>query len=151
MARLDRGLPPHTHSYNWAPGSAKRDVLVLVVEPDDDSRALLRMLLESSGFTVAECHDSDRLIDEITRLRPHLIVLEERLPRVDGRTACQRLRGAAEDIRHTPVILISSSSDPSSVRLAFDAGCTLHFVKPVDIHDLMDAATELAAGPQALA
>jgi CheY-like chemotaxis protein len=118
--------------------------LVLIVEPDEDSRLLLRLVLASGGLTVAECSDGAGVVDEIERLRPDLVILEERLARVDGRTACRRLRDAAENIRHTPVIFISSSSEASSARLAFEAGCTLYFIKPFDLQELMDATTELS-------
>jgi CheY-like chemotaxis protein len=128
---------------------AARTPLVLVVDADDDSRALMRRVLEISGLIVVECHEGERVVDEVARLRPDLIVLEELLPHVDGRMACRQLRRAAGDIRHTPVIFTSSSSSPSSARLAFEAGCTLYFTKPFDIEELMRAATELVKRPRA--
>jgi CheY-like chemotaxis protein len=121
----------------------ERVTLVLIVEPDEDSRLLLRLLFETGGLTVSECSDGARVVDEIERLRPDLVILEERLAQVNGRTACRRLRDAAESIRHTPVIFISSSSEASSARLAFEADCTLYFIKVFDPQELMDAATEL--------
>lgn len=104
----------------------------------------MRLVLESTGLVVAECHEGERVVEEVARLRPDLVVLEERLPYIDGRMACRQLRRAAEDIRHTPVIFTSSSSSASSARLAFEAACTLYFIKPLDIEELMDAAAELA-------
>ena len=147
MLRLHSGVTADTRPSEWTPvpGPAGRFPLALVVEPDADSRALLRLLLESGGLTVAECNEGERVVDEIDRLRPDVIILEERLSHVDGRTACRRLRSAAEDIRHTPVIFTTSSSSSSSARLAFEAGCTLYFIKPFDIQELMDAVTELVA------
>lgn len=122
---------------------ARRAPLVLAVDPHEDSRGLLRLLFETGGLRVAECGGGERVVDEIARLRPDLIILEERLPQIDGRTVCRQLRSASESIRHTPVIFTSSSSQPSSRHLAFEAGCTLYFVKPIDIQELTRAATAL--------
>lgn len=123
--------------------STPRAPLVLVVDPNDDSRALMRVVFETGGLAVAEHHQGRGVIDEVARLCPDLIVLEEWLPHVDGHTACHQLRRAAETIRHTPVIFISSSSSLLSARRAFEAGCTLYFIKPVDIHEVRAAAIEL--------
>jgi CheY-like chemotaxis protein len=137
-----------TRPYRWAPapaqaGRAPLAHLVLVVEPHEDSRSVMRVVFEDAcGFAVAEC-EGERVIEECERLNPALIILAERLPRVDGRTVCRSLREAAEHIRHTPVIFTSTSSTQSSERLAFEAGCTLYFVKPFDIVSLMTAAMEL--------
>lgn len=150
MMQLHGGVDGNTWPSEWILGPSGRGPLVLVVEPDEDSRALMRVLFETGGLTVAECSEGERVLDEIERLRPDLVILEERLPRVDGRAACRQLRNAAENIRHTPVIFISSSSAPSSARLAFEAGCTLYFIKPIDIQELQDAATELIIRTDAL-
>jgi CheY-like chemotaxis protein len=143
LVQLHSGVDGDTWPSEWVLGLRGRAPLVLIVEPDEDSRALMRLLFENGGLTVAECSEGERVLDEIARLRPDLVILEERLSCVDGRTVCRRLRNAAENIRHTPVIIISSSSEPSSARLAFEAGCSLCFIKPFDIEDLMDAASEL--------
>jgi DNA-binding response OmpR family regulator len=130
-------------------GAAARVPLVLLVEPHEDSREMMRVLFETGGLTVAEYYEGERMVDEIARLHPDLIIVEERLPHLDGRAACHRLRHAAEDIRHTPVIFTSSSSEASSAHLAFEAGCTLYFIKPFDIEELIAAATELVTRGQA--
>lgn len=139
-SRWDRD---ETWPCRWVLAPAGRAPLVLVVEPHEDSRSAMKLLFEACGLAVVEYDEGERLIEESERLCPDLIVLAERLPRVDGRMVCRQLRCAAENVRHTPVILISTSSAPTSARLAFEAGCTRYFVKPFDIEQLMTAATEL--------
>jgi DNA-binding response OmpR family regulator len=145
-----RGISDRPRASRWALGPAERDPVVLIIEPDEDTRDFMRILFETRGFAVEECIEGDRVVAAVERLRPDLIVLEERLPGTDGRTVCRQLRSAAEDIRHTPIIFVSASSAPSSESLALEAGCTRFFLKPFDIFQLMAAATELVSRLHAL-
>jgi CheY-like chemotaxis protein len=154
MVRLHAAVAADSQPLEWVPTSverpAQRAPLLLVVDSHDDSHALMRLLFETGGLRVSEWSDGERVVEEIARLQPDLIILEERLPHIDGRTACQRLRSASETIRHTPVIFTSSSSLPSPRQLAFEAGCTLYFVKPIDVQELMGAVIALLTAAAAL-
>jgi CheY-like chemotaxis protein len=119
------------------------EALALIVEDHEDTRLLLRLALEAEGFAVAECRDGLKAVDLIDRLRPEVVLLDGRLPSCDGWTVCHRIRNSIEDIRDTPIIFITATEGPVAEQRAFEAGCTLFFLKPFDIYSLVSAATEL--------
>jgi DNA-binding response OmpR family regulator len=115
----------------------------MVVEDDEDTRALLRVLFETAGFRVAECVEGDQVLPTIAALRPDLVVINGRLPGEDGWSVCHRLRRAEDGIKHTPVIFVSAGLSSSSEARAFEAGCNLFFPKPYNIYKLLLAVREL--------
>jgi CheY-like chemotaxis protein/nitrogen-specific signal transduction histidine kinase len=110
-----------------APGQP--EYRVLVVDDSDDSRSILRQLLEQVGFGVLEATGGQEAVDLHAIRKPHLILMDLRMPIMDGREAARRIRKAeggrrTEDGReiHTPIIALSagaiidgSLSDLSSV------------------------------------
>jgi two-component system, response regulator len=65
------------------------------------------------------------------RLRPDLILLDLRLPRVDGFEVLRRVK-ADEALRQVPVIVLTTSNAEADVRLAYERGASSYLVKPVD-------------------
>jgi len=60
---------------------------ILIVEDYDDSREVLRYLLESSGYSVIEATDGIEAVDKVKQYHPDLILMDISLPVVDGLTA----------------------------------------------------------------
>ena len=102
---------------------------VLVVDDGDDSRSVLRQLLEQVGFGVLEAAGGQEAVDLHAIHRPHLILMDLRMPVMDGHEAARRIRKAEDGRRteegreiRTPIIAVSagaiidgSLSDLSSV------------------------------------
>jgi CheY-like chemotaxis protein len=102
---------------------------VLVVDDSDESRSVLRQLLEQVGFGVLEAASGQEAVDLHAIRKPHLILMDLRMPVMEGHEAARRIRKAeggrrTEDGReiHTPIIAVSagaitdgSLSDLSSV------------------------------------
>ncbi len=80
---------------------------ILVVEDQDDNRALLCRLLKSAGFEVYEAIDGKRAIEGWARYRPHLIMMDLHMAVLDGYEAMRIIRaiesGAGQDILPTSV------------------------------------------------
>jgi two-component system chemotaxis response regulator CheY/two-component system phosphate regulon response regulator PhoB len=126
--------------------SVARKPVLLVIEDDEDTRDMLRVLFESGGFTVVEggSDNGGDVVAEIAAVRPDLIVLDGRLDgREDGWSICRRLRSCGEPIHAVPVIFASAAVFPDCQARAFEAGCNLFFTKPFDIYQLLSAAQEL--------
>ncbi|MEN3340308.1 MAG: hypothetical protein V7647_3984 [Acidobacteriota bacterium] len=92
---------------------------VLLVEDDEDTREVLRLILESDGIEVAVARDGLDALTRIGQLReqdprsPSVIVLDYMMPRCSGPQFRQR-QLADPDIADVPVILVSAVSDLSS-------------------------------------
>ena len=69
--------------------------------------------------------------DPKTRPQPHLILLDLRLPKVDGLAVLQRIKGDA-NLRGIPTVVLTTSSAESDMVKAYDSGAGSYLVKPVD-------------------
>ncbi len=114
--------------------SARR-AKVLVAEDHEDTRYLLRMLLEQWGFAVVEADDGFEAVRAAERERPDLILMDGGLPRLDGVAATRRLRGLPA-LSAVPIVFLSGHAGPQAQRDALDAGCNEYVVKPFNIAQL---------------
>lgn len=109
--------------------------LVLIVEDHEDTRFLLRRLLEMRGYRVAEAADGEDAVQQATALAPDLIVMDGSLPRMDGCGATRRIR-ERDELQVVPVVFLSGHAHPADREAAFAAGCCDYLVKPLDTKQL---------------
>jgi two-component system cell cycle response regulator DivK len=93
---------------------------ILVVEDQEDNRQILRDLLGSSGYELAEARDGEEALKAVAARRPDLILMDIQLPVMDGYEATRRIKAdpASRDI---PIIVITSyalSGDEGKARAA---------------------------------
>lgn len=83
--------------------------VVLIIEDDDDIRDILTVLLqEETAYQVLHAEDGLVALALVETILPHLIVLDYRLPGMDGRACLDRLR-TVPGLASTPTIFISAS------------------------------------------
>lgn len=118
--------------------------LILVVDDDDKSRKLVSEFLAVKGFAVDEAADGEEGIVCVARRRPALILLDMKMPRLDGIRTIKRLKGdpATADI---PVIMLSASAMENEKTAMREAGCHAILSKPVDLRALLTAVTDQLA------
>ena len=73
---------------------------------------------------------------------PLVILLDLKLPRVDGLEVLRRLR-ASDVSGNVPVVVLTSSSVESDIRAAYNAGANSYIVKPVNFEKFIDVATQI--------
>ena len=112
--------------------------VVLVVEDHDDTRFMLRVMLELRGHEVVEAADGEEAVSAAQRVRPGLVLLDGSLPRLDGLTAARRMRESKE-LRDVHIVMLSGRAEPDYRARALDAGCDAFLVKPFSTAQL-DAA-----------
>jgi CheY-like chemotaxis protein len=123
------------HTTPLALGGRERRALVLVVEDHEDTRLLLKTMLEVHGYLVAEAADGEEGVRVARRLRPQLIVMDATLPRLDGLAATRRIRSDSS-LEGVPVVFLSGHARPDFRAAALDAGGTDFLVKPISLADL---------------
>ena len=109
---------------------------VLVV---DDS-ATVRLWMEAQlreWYDVSSARDGEEAITVALVERPDLILLDVEMPRVDGFAACRALRAFAV-MRRTPIVMVTSRTEPADVEAGFTSGCTDFIGKPVDVTELYE-------------
>ena len=105
--------------------------LFLLVEDFEDSRFMMRRLLEMAGYSVVEASDGEQAVELAVRKRPALILMDLSLPKLDGLAATRQIR-QLKDLRQTPIVAISAHDSPESRTEALAAGCNEYVTKPID-------------------
>src|SRR5918996_2827085 len=108
---------------------------VLVADDTESVRTLFTQLLASDGYHVVTVADGDIALETAARHRPHVLLLDVRMPGADGIEVCRRVKSAPET-RLTPVILITGLADSADRMDGIEAGCDDFLTKPVNPHEL---------------
>lgn len=116
------------------PGSAPADPRVLVVEDEEAIAEGLALNLGLKGYSVDVAHDGLRGYELAASGGYDLIVLDVRMPEMDGFEVCQRLR--AENV-FTPILILTARSQPDDVVYGLKVGADDYVVKPFDLAELL--------------
>ncbi|MEL7450519.1 MAG: EAL domain-containing protein [Pseudomonadota bacterium] len=103
----------------------------LVADDDPVARRLLSELLRQNGFDVVDTGNGQEALAAAANRRPDLVVLDAKMPHVDGYSACAQMR-QNEETSSVPIVIITGSDGAESVNQAYDAGATDFIVKPVN-------------------
>jgi signal transduction histidine kinase/CheY-like chemotaxis protein len=125
--------PPITSSTERevAPLSALR---VLVVEDHEDVRATTMELLTRAGAVVSEAVDGQDAIDAVQSGAFDAILMDIRMPRLDGIEATRRLRASGQTM---PIIALTADAVPEQQAECLAAGCNGYLAKPLDLDQLV--------------
>ncbi len=96
---------------------------------------LAEMLAEEGYDVVGQAGDGETAVDLAEQHRPDLVVLDVKMPRLDGIAAAQRIASQ----RIAPVVILTAFSQRDLVERARDAGAMAYLVKPFSKNDLMPA------------
>ncbi len=105
--------------------------LVLVIEDNEQNLYLMRFLLEKNGFTVVEAMDGVKGVEMAKETKPHLILLDIQLPKMDGYAVARELRKNSE-LTKTPIIAVTSYAMVGDRERVLDAGADGYIEKPID-------------------
>jgi two-component system, response regulator PdtaR len=109
---------------------------VLIAEDEALIRLDLKEMLEEAGYVVVgEAADGQQAIELAEKLRPDLVILDVKMPGLDGISAAERIVEAAI----APVIMLTAFSQSELVGRAAEAGAMAYLVKPFDKSDLVPA------------
>jgi len=109
--------------------------LFLVVEDFEDSRFMMRRLLEMSGYDVLEASDGEQAVTMAVEARPVLILMDLSLPKLDGLAATRKIR-QKKGLKRVPIVAVSAHDSPESRTEALEAGCDEYVTKPIDFDNL---------------
>jgi CheY-like chemotaxis protein len=116
-----------------APQERRRRVLVVDDEPD--IRMLTRMMLEGAGHEVIEAESGERCLEIVDRETPDLILLDIRLPGLDGWGVLERITNRT--VRPIPVVMMSAHSSEGTLARAAKAGSVGYLIKPFKEAELL--------------
>jgi len=124
---------------------------IMLVEDTADDEALALEALRRSGVgnPVVIARDGAQALELLlptnagaTPLQPAFVLLDLKLPRLSGLDVLRRLR-ADERTRALPVIVLTTSREPSDVLACYDSGATSYVAKPVDFDAFVRAMLQI--------
>jgi len=126
---------------------------ILLVEdnPDDEFLALRALAKNNVANEVVVARDGlealDYLFGEGSRagqapLVPEVILLDLKLPKIDGLEVLRRIR-ADERTRRIPTVILTTSNETLDIETSYDNGCNSYIRKPVDFEQFIDAVRQL--------
>ncbi|HEY4688476.1 MAG TPA: response regulator [Anaerolineae bacterium] len=126
------------------------DKIILLVEDNPDDEALTLRALKKNNIlnAVLVAHDGVEALDYLfgpgreTHPIPTLVLLDLKLPKVDGLEVLRRLR-ADERTRLLPVVILTSSKEEHDLINGYRLGANSYIRKPVDFNQFADAVNQL--------
>ncbi len=109
---------------------------VLLIEDEKAIALALRARLDASGYETEAASDAMTGLAMADRQPPDAILLDVRLPDLDGFETCRRLK-ANPRLRHVPVIFLSASAKDEAQRLAGELGAAAYLCKPYQAAELL--------------
>jgi DNA-binding NarL/FixJ family response regulator len=101
-------------------------------------------LEKSGGFeVVGEATNGAQVLPLVRRLRPDLVLLDLRMPQMDGLTCLAKIR---KEFPNVKVVMLSVSQDPALIQTALERGASAYVVKTVDPDDLAAALRQAMDG-----
>lgn len=101
---------------------------VVFIEDDAAIAQMYRLKLERDGYAVTVAHDGEAGLQAVRELRPDLVFLDIRLPKMDGFTVLERLRNEPATA-HTPVVILSNYSEKEMVDRGLRLGALEYVIK----------------------
>ncbi len=113
---------------------AQKTRTVLVVDDEEDIREIVRRVLTEvePGLKIEEAVDGYDAGIKIGTLRPDLIVMDVRMPRVDGLSLCRSIRQNPET-KGIRILAITAFPEQDIIRRMYDAGADLCLIKPLQL------------------
>ncbi len=111
---------------------------VLIIDDEPGITAALMTRLEAAGYKVYHAINGLAGVEATALHRPDVIILDIRMPDIDGYEVCARLRKTPEPI-DTPIIFLSAHSHDSARQHAMDVGGSAFLSKPYEAADVLAA------------
>jgi CheY-like chemotaxis protein len=117
-------------------------VRILYVEDNEDNVYVVKKRFARAGFTVLVATDGEQGVNMAAAERPDLILMDLRLPVLDGWEATKRIK-AQPETRHIPIIALTAHAMTGDREKALAAGCDDFDTKPVELPRLLEKVKAL--------
>ncbi|ANP71541.1 response regulator transcription factor [Cryobacterium arcticum] len=117
---------------------------ILIVEDDEDVRALIVHKLRRAGHEVSEAGDGQEGLEAARTSVPDLVVLDWMMPKLTGVEVCAQIR-ADTTLTQPCILLLTAKSQDSDIAQAMAAGADGYLIKPFRANDLLERVDALLA------
>ena len=110
---------------------------ILLVEDNEMNRDMLTRRLQRKGYEVVIAADGKEAVRKAQSQTPDLILMDIRLPLIDGWEAMQRIKIMPET-QYIPIIALTAHAMTGDMEKCMDAGCDDYDTKPIDLPRLLE-------------
>ncbi|WP_404330478.1 response regulator [Mesobacillus maritimus] len=114
---------------------------ILIVDDQFGIRILLNEVLQKEGYDTFQAANGVQALEIVKEHSPDLVLLDMKIPGMDGIEILKRMKVIDEDIR---VIIMTAYGELDMIQQAMDLGALTHFAKPFDIDDIRVAVKKYA-------
>jgi PAS domain S-box-containing protein len=140
VSSLEESIPANEEQ-PWVLGyeclHGRSPLRILIVDDVKDNREVLQNLLAPLGFALEQAADGRECLRLARQWEPHLILMDVRMPVLDGLQTTRELRQISA-LRETPVIAITAGAFAKDRSESLAAGCNAYLAKPIQLHELLD-------------
>ena len=115
---------------------------ILLVEDEPEFRVALRMRLEANGYDIIEAEDGAIGLDAVRHQNPDLIILDVRLPGMDGFKLARLLKFDVK-YKNIPLMMLTVMSQASDRKMGQAVGADAYLTKPYQPQELLDTISIL--------
>ncbi|MBK1641901.1 two-component system response regulator [Chromatium okenii] len=115
---------------------------IMIVDDSASLRNVVGIALKGAGYDVIEASDGRDALAKLTGQKIHLIVSDVNMPNMDGITLVRELK-QLPNYKFTPIMMLTTESQPEKKQAARDAGAKAWLLKPFQPPMLLDAVAKL--------
>lgn len=116
---------------------------ILFIEDDAMNRRVVRDMLHVAGLPLAEADGGRAGIARLEREEFDVLLLDLRMPEMDGFAVMQAIRGRDDALRHLPIIVVTADASPGLEDECLEAGADAVLFKPIAMQSLFDSIAEI--------
>ncbi len=127
----------------------KKTLLLVEDNPDDEALTLRALRRNNIANEIVVARDGEQALDYLFgrnghagRELPQVVLLDLKLPKIDGLEVLKQIR-ANEATRRIPVVILTSSREEQDLMQSYDLGANSYVRKPVDFEKFLEAARQL--------
>jgi CheY-like chemotaxis protein len=128
------------------PASSAYKGRVLVVDDSDVIRTLIAVNLELEGFEVVQAVDGQDALDKVIDVRPDVMTIDVKMPRLDGFDTVERMR-ADPRTHDLKIAMVTACAQESDLRRGDEVGVDAYVTKPFDPSTLVRTVRDLVQQP----
>lgn len=107
--------------------------VILIVDDDPSIREIVGRVLEGEGYAIETATDGLRGLEQFYKVLPDLIILDVKMPEMDGWETLRRVR----EISNCPVIMLTAFGSTNDIIQGLEAGADDYLVKPFGVQELI--------------
>ena len=116
---------------------------VLVVDDELHITALLKFTLEMNGYEVVIANDGMEAMEKVESVRPDLILLDIKMPRLNGWQVCEKLK-SNELTKNIPIIMVTAFAQKEAQQRSMELGADEYISKPFEGSFLLETVKKVS-------